>query len=315
MSKTVIYFDGGGGGIRAAAGVDGIEKNYKDFPGITPGEGSLVDYLANVVTTFANQFEGSISRAVLAVATLPADTKSYQGIANLVFKNSKVEELWICSDSVSSCAAAIETDGVVITAGTGITALAVGKSGTILHSLSGDGHLIGDVASAYWIGRMGLNYALRSSDGRDQTPGAAQLLAVACQHFNADPYHLPHVVHQSNRAVHAIAQFAQLVNELAASGNATALEIIDKAGDEIVLIADTARRVCEGGKDFQVALLGGVLAENTMTYKNVVSKIKASGMMLHKPNKSPLEGAKILANKDDAGIYSPMIKIYRSDKQ
>ena len=312
MLKTVIYFDGGGGGIRAGASINGLEKAHKDFVGITPGEGSLVDYLANVVSAFANEFEGDIWRAVLAVATLPADAESYQGIANLVFKNSKVKEIWICSDSVSSCAATIAADGVVITAGTGITALAVGKSGTILHSLSGDGHLIGDVASAYWIGRMGLNSAVRSSDGRDQTPGAAQLLEVACQHFKSDPYHLPHIVHQSTRAVHAIAQFAQLVNNLASSGNAKALEIIDMAGDEITLIANTAKRVCEGGKDFQVALLGGVLAEDTMIYKNAVSKIQFGGMQLHKSKNTPLDGAKILANKDDAGVYAPLIKIYKA---
>jgi len=311
MSQTVIYFDGGGGGIRAAASINGTQTAHKDFTGITPGEGSLIDYLANVVIRFANEFEGEISRAVLAVATLPADTKSYQGIADLVFKNSKVKELWICSDSVSSCAATIASDGVVITAGTGITALAVGKSGTLLHSLSGDGHLIGDVASAYWIGRMGLNHAVRSSDGRDQTPGSAQLLEVACQHFKADPYHLPHIVHQTNRAVHAIAQFAKLVNDLAADGNVKAIEIIDMAGDEIALIAQTAKRVCEGGKDFQVALLGGVLAEDTMVYKNASSKIHSHGMQLHKSNKTPLDGAYILAVKKDAGVYAPLIKIYR----
>ena len=49
MRKTVIYCDGGGGGIRAGASVDGLDKAHKDFVGITTGEGSLVDYLANVV--------------------------------------------------------------------------------------------------------------------------------------------------------------------------------------------------------------------------------------------------------------------------
>lgn len=31
MSGTVIYFDGGGGGIRAAASEDGLEKFIKIF--------------------------------------------------------------------------------------------------------------------------------------------------------------------------------------------------------------------------------------------------------------------------------------------
>jgi hypothetical protein len=83
------------------------------------------------------------------------------------------------------------------------------------------------------------------------------------------------------------------------------------AGDEITLIAETAKRVCEGGKDFQVSLLGGVLAEDTMVYKNAASKIHSRGMQLHKSNKTPLNGANILATSKDAGVYAPLIKIYK----
>ncbi len=120
-------------------------------------------------------------------------------------------------------------------------------------------------------------------------------------------------MHQSNRAVHAIAQFAQLVNELAVAGNERALEIIDMAGDEIYLIANTAKRICNGDMNFQVALLGGVLAEGTMVYKNAVAKIQAAGMNIHRTNKSPLDGAKLLAEKKDSGIFASLIKIYKAD--
>jgi hypothetical protein len=35
-------------------------------------------------------------------------------------------------------------------------------------------------------------------------------------------------------------------------------------------------------------------------------------MQLHKSKNTPLDGAKILANKDDAGVYAPLIKIYKA---
>ena len=109
------------------------------------------------------------------------------------------------------------------------------------HSLAGDGFLIGDEASAYWIGRMALNSALRA---RDRRGGDSELLAVACKHFGAEPYQLAHVVHQLDRSVNAIANFAKVVNELAVAGNKAAYEILDAAANEIVLIATTAKREC-----------------------------------------------------------------------
>jgi len=312
MNAAVIYFDGGGSGIRAAASVDGNRVAQKEFLGITPGEGQLVSYLAEIVITFAKQLNLEVRKAVFRVATLPKDKQSYKSIADLIFDNTQIKEIWICSDSVSSCAAVIEKDGVVITAGTGITALAIGKSGKYIHTLSGDGYLIADKASAYWIGRMGLSYATRSSDGRDQSTGAAKLLELACKEFKTDPYHLPHVVHQSDRAVNAIAQFARQVNDLAVEGNEIALKIIDMAGDEIADIALTAKRVCGGDNDFQVTLLGGVLSDHTMTYKNSVKKIEKLGMVVHKSNKTPLDGAHVLANQQIPGVYAPLIQIFRA---
>ncbi len=311
MKSSVIFFDGGGGGIRASANINGDLSPIKHFAGFSHGEVDLVDYLADVVIKYANEVGRAISRAVLAVATLPADTERFTAVANSVFQASQVQELWICSDSVSSCVAAISKDGVVIAAGTGITALAIGKSRTVLHSLSGDGYLIGDEASAYWIGKMGLNAALRARDGRAQSTGAAQLLDIACDYFKTDPYYLPHIVHQQERAVNRIANFASEVSNLAGSGNETAKKIIEAAGAEIALIASTAKRECGGGEDFQVVLVGGVLAPDTLVYEAAVSKIGAMGMKISTSAKTPLDGAGMLAMQIDPGVFAPMIKVFK----
>jgi hypothetical protein len=36
-------------------------------------------------------------------------------------------------------------------------------------------------------------------------------------------------------------------------------------------------------------------------------------MQVHKSNKTPLDGANILATKKDAGVYAPLIKIYKAN--
>ena len=304
---NLIFFDGGGSGIRAKSQITNSESIAKNFPGFTPGELPLVDYLANLIIDFAKSIDSDIDRAVLAVATLPADDQQYGDIAKLVLAKTNIKELWICSDSVSACAAAVEADGVVIAARTGITALAVGKNRTMAHSLAGDGFLIGDEASAYWIGRMALNSALRA---RDRRGGDSELLAVACKHFDAEPYQLAHVVHQLDRSVNAIANFAKLVNELAVAGNEAAYEILDAAASEIVLIATTAKRECEGGSGFQVALIGGVLAPENLVTKLVGQKLAECGLSIHISGKSSLDGAGILANLPEPGVFKDLIRIF-----
>jgi len=307
MTETVIFFDGGGSGIRAKSqSADGssITENYAGF---SPGELPLVDYLAELIIGFAAKVGAPIVRAVLAVATLPADDKQYGDIAKLVLANSNVNELWICSDSVSACAAAIAKDGVVIAAGTGITALAVGKNRTMAHSLAGDGFLIGDEASAYWIGKMALNSALRARDGRG---GDLTILEIACKHFGTEPYQLAHTVHQLARPVNEIAAFAKIVSELATAGSAAAYEILDAAANEVVLIATTAKRECDGGLDFQVALIGGVLAPDNLMTKLVAQKLETHGLSIHNSGKSSLDGAGILATLESPGIFQSLIRTF-----
>jgi len=307
MSDSIIYFDGGGSGIRAKS--SGSQNLTSNFDGFSHGENSLVDYLAAVVINFSLEVSGDISRAVLAVATLPSNDNQFNLLANKILANSKVNELWICSDSVSSCAGAIDADGVVIAAGTGITALAVGKNRTMLHSLSGDGFLIGDEASAYWIGKMGLSSALRARDGRG---GDSELLEVACKYFDSEPYFLMHKVHQSERPVAAIAAFATKVSELAKNGNAVCLAILDAAADEIVLIAQTAKRECSGDESFQIALVGGVLADSTIVYQLVEEKLNKLGLKIYKNGRNSLDGAEVLAQSSTPDVFAPLIRIFKA---
>lgn len=306
VADPIIYFDGGGSGIRAEGRSAAGTLITQTFYGFSHGETNLEDYLSHCVTEFSSKFGAQISRAVLAIATLPATEAAFSQLAQRIFAISKIDELWICSDSVSASAATITGDGVVIIAGTGITALAVGHNRTSVHTFSGDGYLIGDEGSAYWIGSRGLNLALRAADGRG---GDSDLLIAACSHFETVPMELPHKVHQLERPVFAIAQFAQVVSELAGRSNETAHAILEEATREIVLIATAAQKKCES-TSFSVVLMGGVLEPNNLLTKLVLKKLHELGLSATTSTISPLHGAKVLAEMTEPGIFKSLIRVF-----
>jgi N-acetylglucosamine-6-phosphate deacetylase len=253
---STIAFDGGGSGIRAIGHNIAGEVITHSYQGISHGEVEIEEYLSNIVGDFGDRIGGSISRAVLALAVRPATEAKYRDLATRIFQNSAIAELWICSDAVSACAVSLDGDGVVIVAGTGITALAIGDNRQTLHSISGNGYLIGDEGSAYWIGRMGLNSGLRALDGRG---GDQKLLEIATAYFDSSPEQLPHAVHQSERPVHALA-------------------ILHRASAEISLIAESARTICHGNSEFQVVLMGGVLQPENLLTQLVIDRLQEQGL-------------------------------------
>lgn len=310
IQASTIAFDGGGSGIRAIGHNIAGEEITRSYQGISHGEVEIEEYLSNIVGDFADRVGGSISRAVLALAVRPATDAKYHDLASRILKNSPIAELWICSDAVSACAVSLDGDGVVIVAGTGITALAVGDNRQKLYSISGNGYLIGDEGSAYWIGRMGLNSGLRALDGRG---GDLELLEIATAYFDSSPEELPHAVHQTDRPVYAIAEFAKSVSKLAESGNAAALVILRRASAEISLIAESAKKLCHESFEFQVVLMGGVLQSENLITQLVIDRLQGQGLSATTTTKSPLQGAEILANLPQPGVFAPLVRIFTKE--
>lgn len=126
--------------------------------------------------------------------------------------------------------------GVLILAGTGSMAWAVGPKGT--HRIGGFGHLFGDEGSAYWIGRKALAAASFEIDGRRENTGFASALCAAIGIVPADLIAWTYG-HEESRP--AIASVALLVSSLASQGQSVASEILSSAGDTIGDLGVTAR--------------------------------------------------------------------------
>ncbi|MFE4857720.1 N-acetylglucosamine kinase [Streptomyces sp. NPDC056670] len=160
--------------------------------------------------------------------------------------------LALAADAVTAYAGALgQRAGAVVAAGTGMIAL--GTDLGTWRRADGWGHLLGDAGGGAWIGRAGLDAALREHDGRPG--GSAALLARLKAVFGA-PGELPGLLYPRGDRPAVLASFAPEVAGCAAA-DPVAAGIL---GDAARHIAESAAAVCPPGigEPPQVALTGGL---------------------------------------------------------
>jgi len=305
-AHELIAVDGGGGGQRFRGRLASGEIIEREYPSFTLGEGSLINNYVDRSTAFVAEGFTSISRIVMAVAALPGSQSEREELMRAVLRSTGAKEIWLTSDITAAHFATISGDGLVITVGTGIGAIATGKRRTQLHQLSGDSFLIGDEASAYWTGKMGLNRALRFKDGRG--PQTA-LLDEACSFFNTDPESLADYVTALERPVHRIAQFAPTVTRLASEGDAIALSILELAVQEFIDIITAARRILDADEDFRIVFTGGAIPADGILFAMTQTRLSELGLGCEHSTARNIDGAFQLAEQHDPGIYSGITDI------
>lgn len=167
-----------------------------------------------------------------------------------------VRRLALAADAVTAYAGALgERPGAVVAAGTGLIAL--GTDLTAWRRADGWGHLLGDCGSGAWIGRAGLEAAMRAHDGREG--GSAALLARAEAVFGPVTG-LPGALYPRRDRPAVLASFAPEVAACATGGAAgrpdpVAREILRAAAVEI---ARAAAAVCPAEDGSAVGLTGGL---------------------------------------------------------
>jgi len=158
----------------------------------------------------------------------------------------------IASDIVTGHLAAWKgAGGVVIAAGTGVTALGTDLSG-VWAKADGWGHLLGDSGGGAWIGARGLAAALRR---HDRLPGGSELLLDAVIDRWGSVDRLPSVVAIDSAPAAVLASFVPSVVSAADRGDGVAQGILVAAGREL---AETAAAVLVDGVPKRVALTGGI---------------------------------------------------------
>jgi len=246
---TVIALDAGQTGVKAHVTAHGVVRD-QTLPGVRTDR-PLVPQIAEIARALTPDDEPLVALAagVSGLTQLEADASPLQralgGHARVV----------LAHDSVTAYLGALgERRGAVVASGTGVVTLAVGR--TKVSRVDGWGNIMGDAGSAYWIGREGLDAAMRAFDGRSTPTVLTDLLreqwpdpSQAYTQLQADP-----------DRVRLVAGFAEAVTD-AAADDTVAARICLAAARELAHSATAALgNVAEPGDDAMraVSAIGGV---------------------------------------------------------
>ncbi|MFF5087967.1 N-acetylglucosamine kinase [Streptomyces niveus] len=263
MSR-VLGVDSGGSGLRIALGsTDGdgavrtlgtavsTEPVRTGPSGIDPDH--LLEQLLPAVRTLLARADGTEAPVAVAIgaagmatlgdglrAGLPAALESALGVRRLA----------LAADAVTAYAGALgQRPGAVVAAGTGMIALGTDLTGW--RRADGWGHLLGDCGGGAWIGRAGLESAMRAYDGR--RGGSAALLSRLEAVFGPASG-MPGAVYPRTDRPAVLASFAPEVARCAPH-DPVAAGIVEEAAR---YIADAAVAVCPQTEGAEVALTGGL---------------------------------------------------------
>jgi glucosamine kinase len=219
--------------------------------------------------------------------------------------------------------------GVVVAAGTGAIALAVGPEpgaegaasagaggpggpgaegpgagAPRVARVDGWGWLLGDAGSGYEVGRRGLAAALRAHDGR----GGSPLLAKLAERELGPLDELVRPVHGAANPVRTVAAFAEQVAEAAGAGDPLARAIWDDAVAELATtaVAAAARVRPEGGDPLPLSWTGGLFAARDLLLEPFLARVAAldggAALAPAAPLGTALDGGRLLA---DSALPAP----------
>ncbi|MEU6590670.1 BadF/BadG/BcrA/BcrD ATPase family protein [Streptomyces sp. NPDC046881] len=256
-----LAVDSGGSGLRVAVGVPGREPSARretrepvrtGARGIDPAH--LMDQLVPVARALAAEAGvGELGTAVVGAAGFASLGDALRAeLPGALARELGVRAVALAADAVTAYVGALGPHpGAVLAAGTGL--IAVGTDLTGWRRADGWGHLLGDCGSGAWIGRAGLEAALRAHDGRDG--GSAPLLACAEEQFG--PVRgLPGLLYPRTDRAAVLASFAPRVAGCAAR-DPVAADILRTAARHM---ADSAAAVCPDDGTPEVAVTGGLFS-------------------------------------------------------
>lgn len=190
----------------------------------------------------------AVAVGAAGMATLGDDLRA--ALPSALDKALGVRRVALAADAVTAYAGALgERPGAVVAAGTGL--IAIGTDLTAWRRADGWGHLLGDCGGGAWIGRAGLEAAMRAHDGR--RGGSRPLLARAEELFGPAAG-LPGRLYPRADRPAVLASFAPEVAGRAAD-DAVAAGILRDAARHI---AEAAAAVRPGSGACEVALTGGL---------------------------------------------------------
>ncbi|MEV0479172.1 BadF/BadG/BcrA/BcrD ATPase family protein [Streptomyces sp. NPDC050508] len=258
-----LAVDSGGSGLRVVVGEVGSGRRSGPLSSGEPvrtgargiDAGHLMEQLVPMVRTLADKAEAfgvaEVGTAVIGAAGLATLGDGLRAeLPDALAREFGVRTVALAADAVTAYVGALGArPGAVVAAGTGL--IAIGTDLTGWRRADGWGHLLGDCGGGAWIGRAGLEAALRAHDGRDG--GSGPLLTCAEEQFGPMPG-LPGKLYPRPDRPAVLASFAPRVARCAPD-DPVAAGILRAAARHMV---ESAAAVCPATGEPQVALTGGL---------------------------------------------------------
>ncbi|MBG6237333.1 N-acetylglucosamine kinase-like BadF-type ATPase [Mycetocola sp. CAN_C7] len=291
-----LSIDGGQTGTRLRLSDAGGVLTEVEGPGVLTDR-PVVDQIADLAVGLSTSTGHRIDELAVGTSGLTPAAANPSGLLQAT-QHLGVRRVALAHDSITGYLAANGTaPGVMLAVGTGVVVLALSE--TAVAKVDGWGFLLGDAGSGYWVGRAGLDAALRAFDGR--APHTT-LEATAVELFGPlDEVYM--VVQADPKRVSRIASFCRPVVDAATAGDETARAIVAAAAAELAHSATSAlRRV--GWQPGAYARVGavGALATHSVTMRDALAAALAEhapGASLEHPLGLPLDGVQALLDVAD----------------
>ena len=295
---SYIAIDAGGTRIR---GYESVTATEFTGSGVTHTNSLALDLAQNISAVIPDGIT-EVNTLVLSLAAIPQKAEEQQLMAAALLQRVRFEKLIIASDTKAAALSGRSRADLTIAVGTGITALVNTPEQNF--ELTGHGYLIGDEASGFWMGRSGLNAALRSDESRGPD---TSLLKAAIDFYQVPAKELADHIHQLSSPVAQVAAFAPSVVKAAQSGDAEALFIISQAANEIAVLIEVA---IERANIKTVALVGGAIPHGELLHNQVLVASQGLNVAFISDSAEPLQGARKIA--EETKLQSDLIVISSS---
>lgn len=295
-----IGIDGGGTKTKAVLMdqngeiLDSIETKGTN-PKSVPGD-EVQARLYNLLDHFYSRFPKANIQAIGAGMAGVYEEHEKSQIKQWLQHDADSPPVYVTNDAeIALAAGAGDNCGIVVISGTGSIVYGITREGKTMRA-GGWGPILGDAGSGYDIGLQTLQAVMKSYDGIIQ---ATQLTDLILQQYQLsaitelrDRMYKPHVGKQE------IAAFAQICIEAAANEDQAAVQIIQRAADEL---ADAALAVVRRHPRFKqetIVLHGSIFHFSEHFRRHFIKRLKTEHVnriqLLHR---APACGAALLAAK------------------